>query len=377
MLDPARAALVLARGRRRRSRAATARPTSPACPAWTPTGSTPPPYMHTSGTTGLPKFCAQTHELLPAPRPARSPTALDLTPADRVLAPLPLFHINPLGYGIIGALTAGADALTVRKFSASGFWPTVRRARHHGARPARPAGRDPQAGHHRRRRRRPPACARCSTPTESSCRRFGIPARGVRLRLHRGRPASATCTSGASATTSPPTPAGTAAPTRVDVQAPRRRRADPRPGTRARHPVRRLLHRRHARPGPRRGRLVRHRRPRSCATRPVACVFLERAAESIRVKGEFVPIPFVEEHLRRHRRPRRPRAVEEARRARRRRGRAVRGRRRGLPGWTPPVAVAELPGVHAPRRRRPGPRASRATPPRARSSAGCCRPSRS
>ena len=52
-------------------------------------------------------------------------SALELTPADRVLAPLPLFHINPMGYGIITALLAGADALTVPKFSASGFWPAV------------------------------------------------------------------------------------------------------------------------------------------------------------------------------------------------------------------------------------------------------------
>jgi carnitine-CoA ligase len=50
---------------------------------------------------------------------------LQLTPGDRVLAPLPLFHINPMGYGIITALLTGADALTVSKFSASGFWPTV------------------------------------------------------------------------------------------------------------------------------------------------------------------------------------------------------------------------------------------------------------
>ena len=39
--------------------------------------------------------------------------ALELTPDDRVLAPLPLFHINPMGYGIVTALLAGADALTV------------------------------------------------------------------------------------------------------------------------------------------------------------------------------------------------------------------------------------------------------------------------
>jgi len=81
-------------------------------------------YMHTSGTTGLPKFCAQTHDYFH--RLARAlASALELTRADRVLAPLPLFHINPMGYGIITALLTGADALTVPKFSASGFWPAV------------------------------------------------------------------------------------------------------------------------------------------------------------------------------------------------------------------------------------------------------------
>jgi crotonobetaine/carnitine-CoA ligase len=81
-------------------------------------------YMHTSGTTGLPKFCAQTHDYFRRLAAAMA-AALDLRPADRVLAPLPLFHINPMGYGIITALLAGADALTVSKFSASGFWPAV------------------------------------------------------------------------------------------------------------------------------------------------------------------------------------------------------------------------------------------------------------
>jgi len=82
-------------------------------------------FMHTSGTTGLPKFCAQTHEYFLRLGSAMA-EALDLQAGDRMLAPLPLFHINPMGYGIIGALCAGADALTVRKFSASGFWPAVR-----------------------------------------------------------------------------------------------------------------------------------------------------------------------------------------------------------------------------------------------------------
>jgi carnitine-CoA ligase len=81
-------------------------------------------YMHTSGTTGLPKFCAQSHDYF-ARLAAAMAGSLDLRPADRVLAPLPLFHINPMGYGIITALLTGADALTVRKFSASAFWPAV------------------------------------------------------------------------------------------------------------------------------------------------------------------------------------------------------------------------------------------------------------
>ena len=81
-------------------------------------------FMHTSGTTGPPKFCAQTNEYFL--RLARAMgDALELGPADRVLAPLPMFHINPMGYGMIGALVAGADALTVDTFSASRFWPVV------------------------------------------------------------------------------------------------------------------------------------------------------------------------------------------------------------------------------------------------------------
>jgi carnitine-CoA ligase len=81
-------------------------------------------FMHTSGTTGLPKFCIQTHDYFRRMAAAMA-AALDLTPRDRVLAPLPLFHINPMGYGIITALLTGADALGVPKFSARRFWPLV------------------------------------------------------------------------------------------------------------------------------------------------------------------------------------------------------------------------------------------------------------
>ena len=84
-------------------------------------------WMHTSGTTGVPKFCEQTHEYFL--RLGRFiADSMCLSEADTVLAPLPMFHINPLGYGVVGGLTGGAEVLGVERFSASGFWPTVRDA---------------------------------------------------------------------------------------------------------------------------------------------------------------------------------------------------------------------------------------------------------
>ena len=81
-------------------------------------------WMHTSGTTGVPKFCEQTHEYFL--RLGRFiADSMCLSEADTVLAPLPMFHINPLGYGVVGGLTGGAEVLGVERFSASGFWPMV------------------------------------------------------------------------------------------------------------------------------------------------------------------------------------------------------------------------------------------------------------
>jgi acyl-CoA synthetase (AMP-forming)/AMP-acid ligase II len=81
-------------------------------------------YMHTSGTSGVPKFCVQTHEYFV--RLGRFVAdSLCLSRADTVLAPLPMFHINPLGYGVVAGLTGNSDILTVARFSAGAFWPTV------------------------------------------------------------------------------------------------------------------------------------------------------------------------------------------------------------------------------------------------------------
>lgn len=81
-------------------------------------------FIHTSGTTGLPKFCALTHDYhLRLGRFIADTMAISAK--DTVFAPLPLFHINPLGYGIVGGLIAGANVLGAPRFSASGFWPQV------------------------------------------------------------------------------------------------------------------------------------------------------------------------------------------------------------------------------------------------------------
>lgn len=82
-------------------------------------------YIHTSGTTGRPKFCALSHGYFL--RLGRYfADALALSRFDTVCAPLPLFHINPLGYGVLGALTARAALLSMDKFSAPEFWPAVK-----------------------------------------------------------------------------------------------------------------------------------------------------------------------------------------------------------------------------------------------------------
>jgi carnitine-CoA ligase len=82
-------------------------------------------YMHTSGTTGVPKFCVQTHEYFI--RLGRFiADSMCFSSEDTVFAPLPMFHINPLGYGVVGGLTGGADVLGTQRFSASRFWPLVR-----------------------------------------------------------------------------------------------------------------------------------------------------------------------------------------------------------------------------------------------------------
>jgi carnitine-CoA ligase len=81
-------------------------------------------YMHTSGTTGRPKFCSQSHRYFL--RLARYVAdLLGIGPDDRVIAPLPMFHINPMGYGFVGSLYAGANITALERFRPEEFWPIV------------------------------------------------------------------------------------------------------------------------------------------------------------------------------------------------------------------------------------------------------------
>src|SRR3546814_19299898 len=41
---------------------------------------------------------------------------------------MPMFHLNPLGYGVVGALTGGYSIIGWEKFSARNFWKSVKEA---------------------------------------------------------------------------------------------------------------------------------------------------------------------------------------------------------------------------------------------------------
>jgi crotonobetaine/carnitine-CoA ligase len=82
--------------------------------------------LATSGTTGAPKAVAQTHRTYALTAEA-FPAWLGLGESDRLLAALPLFHINAQAYTTMGALGVGASLALLTKFSASRFWEDARR----------------------------------------------------------------------------------------------------------------------------------------------------------------------------------------------------------------------------------------------------------
>ncbi len=83
----------------------------------------------TSGTTGRSKLVMQTHRAY-AMAAEGFPFWMRLTPQDRLMTSLPLFHINAPIYSVLGSLACRAGLVLVPRFSASRFLDTARR---HGA----------------------------------------------------------------------------------------------------------------------------------------------------------------------------------------------------------------------------------------------------
>ena len=77
--------------------------------------------MYTSGTTGVPKGVMLTQANLAANAQAIS-TEHALGPNDRVLAVLPLYHINAFAVTMLAPLARGGSVVMPAKFSAAGFW---------------------------------------------------------------------------------------------------------------------------------------------------------------------------------------------------------------------------------------------------------------
>ena len=80
--------------------------------------------MYTSGTTGKPKGVVLAHRAVIAGGEYVS-QAHELTAADRVMAVLPLYHINAQIVTATAPLVHGGSLVLPRKFSASNFWETV------------------------------------------------------------------------------------------------------------------------------------------------------------------------------------------------------------------------------------------------------------
>ncbi|MCB4455778.1 AMP-binding protein [Leisingera sp. McT4-56] len=80
--------------------------------------------MYTSGTTGQPKGVVHTHASLLAGGWTTA-VAHELTPQDRGLCVLPIYHINGLCVTVMGALISGGSLAMCARFSASRFWAHV------------------------------------------------------------------------------------------------------------------------------------------------------------------------------------------------------------------------------------------------------------
>ncbi len=98
-------------------------------PAARPQEPDPVAFMYTSGSTGRPKAVIHSHYTAVAQAEAVC-ARMGYTSEDRLLTVFPLFHGNALVWSALAAVWIGARVIIHRRFSASGFWASVRR---HGA----------------------------------------------------------------------------------------------------------------------------------------------------------------------------------------------------------------------------------------------------
>lgn len=82
--------------------------------------------VHTSGTTGLPKWCMLSHHHYFG-NGERYAEFFGLSPNDRLFNPLPLFHTNPQVIFVMNGLAANVSLVLTERFSASSFWKQVRK----------------------------------------------------------------------------------------------------------------------------------------------------------------------------------------------------------------------------------------------------------
>jgi acyl-CoA synthetase (AMP-forming)/AMP-acid ligase II len=88
----------------------------------------PAMLMYTSGTTGQPKGALLSHaNMLSGARAVAQ--SLGLTPIDRVLSSLPLYHINGQCIATVAPLVSGGSIVMPHRFSVSQWWPLVARHR--------------------------------------------------------------------------------------------------------------------------------------------------------------------------------------------------------------------------------------------------------
>jgi acyl-CoA synthetase (AMP-forming)/AMP-acid ligase II len=93
----------------------------PAQPILTPSPEDVALVLHTSGTTSRPKVVPLSHRNLT--RTMRNiQQTYELTPADRTMLVMPLFHVHGLLCGLLAPLLSGGSMIVPSKFSAASFW---------------------------------------------------------------------------------------------------------------------------------------------------------------------------------------------------------------------------------------------------------------